>query len=179
LAELHDARGEPKDALQHLAEYLKLRPHSIEPYRLFVSAAQKNMSPSEAIARLVSFARADMKNAALQMLLAEQYSENNSFGEALTIYEALLTEQPKVEFARGMVKLCVRFSRMDRVLARLDTAAGPRGNAESSAAKAQFQLQDVCQARQSGSAIPRPRIGGELPARSRRPRTLLRHARHN
>ena len=120
LAELHDARGEPNEALPHLIEYLKLRPHSIEPYRLFVSAAQKSMSPSEAIARLVSFARADMKNAALQMLLAEQYSENNSFGEALTIYEALLTEQPKVEFARGMVKLCVRFSRMDRVLARLD-----------------------------------------------------------
>ena len=120
LAELHDARGEPAEALPHLTAYLQLRPQSIEPYRLLVSVLRRSNTGGEAVARLAEYAHKDKGNIALQLFLADQYGEGNSFNEALLIYETLLKEQPKVEYYRGLLKLCLRFRQMEQVLIRLD-----------------------------------------------------------
>ncbi|MFL5341466.1 MAG: tetratricopeptide repeat protein, partial [Gemmataceae bacterium] len=120
LAELHEARGTPAEGLPHITAYLKLRPQSVDPYRLYVTLLRAAGQGNDAPARLAECAHRDKGNAALQLFLAELYTDTNNFSEALKTYDALLAEAPRVEYYRGLLRLCLKFRQMEQVLTRLD-----------------------------------------------------------
>src|SRR5262245_32817256 len=121
LAQVHAARGEAREALIHVQEYLRLiKTNSMEPYKLLVEQSRKLGEGAEGPSRLEPFARREPDNLPLQLLLAEQFRDANRFDAAQEQYLKLLKKQIRPEIYQGLFRLCEKFDRVAVVLHKLD-----------------------------------------------------------
>ncbi len=121
LAQTYAAKGESRDAIIHVQEYLRLiKTSSMDPYRLLAEQSRKLGEGAEGPKRLEIYANREPDNLPLQLLLAEQYGDANRFDAAQELYVKLLKKHIKPEVYQGLFRLYEKHDRVAVVLQKLD-----------------------------------------------------------
>ncbi len=120
LAEIQQARHDPRAALEHLLVYLKnVKTTSLEPFRLLVDLLQQ-VDRDSTVRILSEYAERDKANLPLQLFLAETMGNAGQIQSAENLYAELLKKNAKSEVYSGLFHLYERSNNAPAVLRKLD-----------------------------------------------------------
>jgi tetratricopeptide (TPR) repeat protein len=142
LAEVHLARGEGREALERLNEYLEEPPTGTDAYRAKVKALELLGRTRDIVPELQAHVRNDPKNLGLKLLIAERIAAAGDTAKAVESYREIGRTFPDPDVYRGLFKLfaAARPAKHDAILASLDDAVknteGQEKAADAEAAEA-------------------------------------------
>ena len=123
LSGVYAAKGDAAEAVRHLDEFLKHRPHAVEPFERLASVLRQAGRGERVVPALRRLADADPKNLPLQAVFAAELArdaETRPGGDVLFTRLYPLTNDAKI--IRSVVRSHVETGRAGQVLADLDKA---------------------------------------------------------
>jgi tetratricopeptide (TPR) repeat protein len=105
LAEVHLSKGQPREALARLDEYLRSQPQGMEGYEMKIKLLRQLDRAADVLPELEAASGHDPHNPALKLLLAREYRKAGKFDQARQVYDRLLTSRPTVEVYRELFGL--------------------------------------------------------------------------
>lgn len=122
LAEVYLAAQKPEAALPHLRKAVSQHPPSDESYRLLIAALKQTAQTGEIITTLKQLHQEAPQHTAINLVLAEQYTEAKQFNEAEILYREIFTveQAPFKEAVLGYYRLLLAQDKPLEVLAEFD-----------------------------------------------------------
>ena len=145
LAEVYLAAGKPEAASVHLQKTVATHPRADEAYRLYVSSLQQSGREAEIIPTLEKLHRQAPQHTAINLVLAEQYSQRKHYHEAELLYREIMTVEaaPFPDAIAGYYRLLMAQGKAAEALTDFDQLLNQQARVRWARVAIQALLNDV------------------------------------